>query len=171
VRGTDSASAIARITALRSLTLAALLPLVPLLAGCPGRTNVFQGTQHLTLEPTAAGNFWGYTFTNFSESIDASKKVHLLDLSVSSSSGEFSWASSVTGAASPDMSEIIVTKSSFAGVGGSTAFDIVDTGDLRPLFPQDNSFRLYWTVDFAPTLAQSYPEGVVLTLNYTIEID
>jgi hypothetical protein len=156
---------------LRLRTLVALLPLVPFVAGCPGRTNVVHGTQHLTLEPTAGGNFSGYTGTTWSESIDASKKVHLLDLSVSSSSGEFSWASSATGSATPDMTQVLVTKPSFAGVGGSTSFDIVDTGDLRSLFPDANSFRMYWALEFAPTLTQPYPQGVTVTLDYTLEVD
>ncbi len=160
--------------ALRFRRLAGLLPpvaLVALIAGCPGRTDVLQTSQHLTLQPSPGGTFNGYTGTSFDHSIDQSKRVHLLDLTMSSSTGEFSWASSVTGSASSDMSEVIVTKSSLESATGTTSFDIVDTGDLRSLFPSGNSFRIYWSVAFASAFAQAYPDGVVVTLNYTIEID
>jgi hypothetical protein len=154
---------------LRLLLLAVLLAVG---TGCPGLTNVIQATQHLTISPIVAGGYFdGYTGTTFSEGIDRSKKVHLLGLTVSSSTGEFSWVSSVKGAANDTMTEVIVDKPSFAGAKGTTDLDVVDTGDLRSLFPEGNSFRLYWAVNYAPTLAQQYPNGVTVTFTYTIEIE
>jgi hypothetical protein len=155
------------------LRLFALAALLAVATGCPGRTNVIQATQHLTISPIVAGGYFdGYTGTTFSQGIDPNKKVRLLALTVSSSTGEFSWVGSVTGAANNTMTEVIVDKSSFAGVKGTTDLDIVDTGDLRSLFPAEgNSFRLYWAVNYAPTLAQQYPDGVTVTFTYTIEIE
>jgi hypothetical protein len=154
------------------LRLFALAVLLAVATGCPGRTNVIQATQHLTLSPVIPGGYFdGYTGTSFSGSIDPSKQVHLLGLSVSSSTGDFSWAGSLTGAANNTMTEVIVNKPSFAGATGTTQLDIVDTGDLRSLFPQGNSFRVYWAFQYAPTIAQQYPNGVTVTFNYTIEVE
>lgn len=154
------------------LRLFALAALLAVATGCPGRTNVFQGTQHLTISPIVPGGYFdGYTGTSFSQSIDPTKQVHLLGLTVSSSTGEFSWAGSLTGAADDTMTKVIVNKPSFAGAKGTTDLDIVDTGDLRSLFPEGNSFRIYWAFQYAPTIAQQYPNGVTLTFTYTIEID
>jgi hypothetical protein len=154
---------------LRLFVIAALLAIA---TGCPGRTNIIQATQHLTVQPIiAGGSFVGYTGTTFSQSIDPTKKVHLLGLTVASSSGEFSWAGSLEGAADDSMSEVIVKKPSFAGAKGTTDLDIVDTGDLRKLFPEGNSFRLYWALNYAPSLAQQYPNGVNVTFTYTIEVE
>jgi hypothetical protein len=154
------------------LRLFALAALLAVATGCPGRTNIIQATQHLTIQPIIAGGaFNGYTGTSWSESIDSNKKVHLLGLTISSSTGEFSWAGSVTGAANDAMTEVIVDKSSFAGSKGTTDLNIVDTGDLRSLFPSGNSFKLYWAFDYAPSLAQQYPNGVTVTFTYTIEIE
>jgi len=154
------------------LRLFALAALLAVATGCPGRTNIIQATQHLTLTPIVpGGGFTGYTGTSFSEGIDPSKKVHLLGLTVASSTGEFSWAGSLTGAANQTMTEVIVDKPSFAGAKGTTDLDIVDTGDLRSLFPEGNSFKLYWAFDYAPSIAQQYPNGVTVTFTYTIEIE
>jgi hypothetical protein len=154
---------------LRLFVLAALLALA---TGCPGRTNVFQATQHLTLSPVVAGGYFdGYTGTSWSQGIPPDKKVHLLGLTMSSSTGEFSWAGSLMGAADQSMSELIVEKTSFAGAKGTTDIDIVDTGDLHQLFPNGDSFKLYWAFNYAPTIAQQYPNGVTVTFTYTIEIE
>jgi hypothetical protein len=154
------------------LRLFALAALLAVATGCPGRTNIIQATQHLSISPiVAGGSYDGYTGTTFSEGIDPSKKVHLLGLTVSSSTGEFSWAGSLTGAANETMSQVIVNKPSFAGAKGTTDLNIVDTGDLRSLFPEGNSFRVYWAFDYASTLAQQYPNGVTVTFTYTIEIE
>ncbi|HTQ43647.1 MAG TPA: hypothetical protein VMI75_12880 [Polyangiaceae bacterium] len=154
------------------LRLFALAALLAVATGCPGRTNIIQATQHLSISPiVAGGSFDGYTGTTFSEGIPTGKKVHLLGLTVSSSTGEFSWAGSLTGAANDAMTEVIVNKPSFAGVKGTTDLDIVDTGDLRSLFPEGNSFRLYWDFNYASTLAQQYPNGITVTFTYTIEIE
>jgi hypothetical protein len=155
-----------------TLRLFALAAVLALATGCPGRTNIFQATQHLTLKPVIPGGYFnGYTGTSFSESIDPHKKVRLLGLSISSSSGEFSWAGSVRGAANDTMTEVIVDKPSFAGAKGTTDLDIVDTGDLRRLFPSGNSFKLYWAFNYAPEPAQQYPDGVTVTFTYTIELE
>jgi len=154
------------------LRLFALAALLAVATGCPGRTNIVQATQHLSISPVVAGGYYdGYTGTTFSEGIPTGKQVHLLGLTVSSSTGEFSWAGSLTGAANQTMSEVIVDKPSFAGAKGTTDLDIVDTGDLRSLFPEGNSFRVYWAFNYAPTLAQQYPNGVTVTFTYTIEIE
>lgn len=154
---------------LRLFLIAALLALA---TGCPGRTNIFQASQHLTLQPVIAGGYFnGFTGTSWSEGIPAGKKVHLLSLTMSSSTGEFSWAGSLVGAANESMSEVIVEKQSFVGAKGTTDIDVVDTGDLHQLFPEGNSFKLYWAFDYAPQLQQQYPNGVTVTFTYTIEIE
>lgn len=154
------------------LRLFALAALLAVATGCPGRTNIVQATQHLTITPIIPGGYFnGYTGTSWSQSIDSSKKVHLLGLTVSSSTGEFSWAGSVEGAANDTMTEVIVDKSSFAGAKGTVDLDVVDTGDLRSLFPEGNSFKLYWAWNYAPEILQQYPDGVTVTLTYTIEIE
>ncbi len=154
---------------LRLFVIAALLAIA---TGCPGRTNIIQATQHLTLSPVIAGGYFdGYTGTSWSQGIPPDKKVHLLGLTLSSSTGEFSWAGSLMGAADQSMSEVIVEKQSFAGAKGTTDIDIVDTGDLHKLFPDGSSFKLYWAFDYAPALQQQYPNGVTVTFTYTIEIE
>ncbi len=154
---------------LRLFVLAALLAVA---TGCPGRTNIFQASQHLTLQPVIAGGYFnGFTGTSWSQGIPAGKQVHLLSLTMSSSTGEFSWAGSLVGAADQSMSQVIVEKQSFAGAKGTTDIDVVDTGDLHKLFPEGNSFKLYWAFDYAPEIAQQYPDGVTVTFTYTIEIE
>ncbi|HEX8791647.1 MAG TPA: hypothetical protein VF765_11905 [Polyangiaceae bacterium] len=154
------------------LRLIVLAALIALFTGCPGRTNILQASQHLTLQPVIAGGYFqGFTGTSWSEGIPPDKKVHLLSLTMTSSTGEFSWAGSLEGAADESMSKVIVEKQSFAGAKGTTDIDVVDTGDLHALFPQGNSFKLYWVFDYAPTLAQQYPNGVTVTFTYTIEIE
>lgn len=154
------------------LRLFVLATLLALATGCPGRTNIFQATQHLTLQPVIAGGYFdGFTGTSWSEGIPPDKKVHLLGLTMSSSTGEFSWAGSLVGAADQSMSEVIVQKPSFAGAKGTTDIDVVDTGDLHKLFPDGNSFKLYWAFNYAPAIQQQYPNGVTVTFTYTIEIE
>jgi hypothetical protein len=154
---------------IRLVLLAALLVLSN---GCFGRTNMVSATQHLTIAPVTAGGFYsGWSGTTFSQSIPANKQVRLVSVTATSSTGEFTWASSLKGAAQPDMSELIVAKSSFEGAKGTTDIDVVDTGDLRSLFPDGNSFRLYWEFEYAPTLTQAYPDGVTVAVTYTIEVE
>ena len=154
---------------LRLIVLAALIALA---TGCPGRTNILQASQHLTLQPVIAGGYFdGFTGTSWSEGIPPDKKVHLLSLTMTSSTGEFSWAGSLVGAADQSMSQVIVEKQSFVGAKGTTDIDVVDTGDLHKLFPQGNSFKLYWAFNYAPEIAQQYPNGVTVTFTYTIEIE
>jgi hypothetical protein len=141
-------------------------------AGC-GRTNEYQGTQHLTIQP-AAGCFTGYSQTNFGDSIDPTVSVHLLQVSLTSSSGEFSWASSVTGSAPATgtaAGPMLVSRTSFLDAQNPTDLDIDDSGDIRPLFPDEHTFRITWAFACAPTLTQAYPQGVTVTVAYTLELD
>ncbi len=152
-----------------ALLLAALLALSP---GCLGRLDTFSTTQQVMVSPITPGGYYtNWSQTTFSQSIDPGKQVHLVGVTLSSSTGEFSWLSSFEGAADVDLTQVIVRKTSFADAGGTTSLDVVDTGNLRSLFPTGNSFRLYWYVVFAPTLAQAYPDGVTVTVTYTIEVD
>jgi hypothetical protein len=157
-----------------TLRLFALAAVLALATGCPGRMNVIQVTEHMVIgqsDMIAGGYYDGYSGTSFSPGIPSNKKVRLLGLKASSSSGEFSWVDSVTGAADNAMTEVVVDKSSFAGASGTTELDVVDTGDLRGLMPDSNSFKLYWALNYAPSFTQAYPDGVTVTLTYTIEIE
>jgi len=149
----------------------ALVVLATALTGCPGRTADNQVTQHMTIQPSPAGYYVGYSGTTFSQTIPSGKQVHLLSATITSSSGEFSWASSLTGTGGDSAgAPVIVSKASFAGAQGTTDLDVVDTGDLLPLFPTQD-FKVYWLIDFAGMQAQSYPNGVDLTVTYELEID
>jgi hypothetical protein len=149
----------------------ALALLLALSYGCGGRTNVLSTTQHITVAPVAGGSYTGYDTTTFSQSLPPNTPVHLLGVTASSSTGEFSWVSSlkVTAPDNPDVT--IISKASFAEAQGSTDLDVVDTGDLRSLFPTGNSFRLDWFVAYASALAQPYPDGVTITVTYSFRLD
>lgn len=148
------------------LALAALA-----LAGCPGRTTTNQMTQHITLTPAASGYYVGYSGTTFSQQIPTNKQVHLLSVTLTSSTGEFTWAASLVGSAGQTAGgPVLVSKTSFAGAGASTDLDVVDTGDLLPLYPTQD-FAMYWQIDFAPELAQSYPDGIDVTVHYVLDIE
>jgi hypothetical protein len=152
--------------------LTAGLLAVSLLA-CPGQTTVNQVTQHVQVSPVLGGGTWtGYTGTTFGETIPSSKKVTLLSATVSSSSGEFSFAGSLTGATAPDGGgEVLVQKATFTGATSPTPLEIMDTGDLLPLFPNQD-FRIYWTMQFMPDASeQAYPNGIELTFTYSIQIE
>jgi hypothetical protein len=141
-------------------------------SGCFGRTNVGSTTQHISLPPLmAGGGYTGYTGTSFSPSIDATKQVHLVGVTVSASSGDFSWASSMTGSAEPGQTRVLVSKSDFGEAEGTTALDVIDKSDLRSLFTDGSSFRVYWSILYAQTLAQQYPDGITITVTYTVEVD
>jgi hypothetical protein len=117
------------------------------------------------------GTYIGYSGTSFSQSIPAGKEVHLLSATISSSTGEFSWASSLVGSASQsEGAQVIVQKSSFEGASGTTDLDVVDTGNLVPLFQDGSSIRVYWILQFSDSPAQSYPNGVTVTFDYQFEI-
>jgi hypothetical protein len=141
------------------------------LLGCPGRTTTNQVSQSVTVQPLPSGYFAGFSGTTFSQTIPSNKQVHLLSATITSSSGEFTWASSLTGTAGdgPD-APVVVSKTSFAGAGATTDLDVVDTGDLLPLFPTQD-FKVYWLIDFAGTLTQSYPNGIDLTVTYELDIE
>jgi hypothetical protein len=143
------------------------------LAGCPGEQTINQISQHLDIQQVLpGGTYIGYSGTSFSQSIPAGKEVHLLSATISSSSGEFSWASSLVGSASQsEGAQVIVQKSSFEGASSPTDLDVVDTGNLVPLFQSgDTSIRVYWILQFSDSPAQSYPNGVTVTFNYEFEI-
>ncbi len=142
------------------------------LAGCPGEQTINQVSQHMDIQQVLpGGTYIGYTGTSFSESIPAGKQVHLLSATVASSSGEFSWATSLVGSASQsEGAQIIVQKQSFSGDKSPTDLDIVDTGDLLPLFGTSQDIKIYWILQFSDNPAQSYPNGVTLTFSYQLEI-
>jgi hypothetical protein len=149
-----------------------LVATILLFSGCFGRTNVLSTTQHISLPALmAGGGYTGYTGTSFSPSIDSTKQVHLVGVTVSASSGDFSWASSMTGTAQPDGTRVLVSKSDFGEAPGTTSLDVVDKSDLRTLFTDGSSFRVYWNIAYAPTLAQQYPDGITVTVTYTVEVD
>ena len=154
------------------VTTLALAFLAGALVGCPGLKTVNEVDQHVSLQPTAGGYWLGYTSTKFSQTIPSNKTVHLLSATLTSSTGEFSWATSLTGAAGQtEGSTVIMSKSSFADAQtqATTNLDVVDTGDLLPLFPTQD-FRLYWLIEYSPSLAQAYPNGIDLTFSYQLEI-
>lgn len=139
---------------------------------CPGQQTINKLTQHVTIPQVLPGGvFSGYTDTTFGESLPKGKQVHLLSATMASSSGEFSWAASLVGSASPNPdSEMVVEKTSFSGATNPTDLDIVDKGDLTALFPDTQNFKVYWELAFAGQPAQSYPNGVEVTFTYEVEI-
>ncbi len=142
-----------------------------LLTACPGIKNVNPFTQHITLQPLAGGSYSGYSRTTFGQRIPAGKKLYLRSATITSSTGEFTWATSLTGAASPDAgAQVLVSKPSFEGAERTTELDVVDTGDILPLYP-DQDFRVYWSLQYASTLTQAYPDGVTLDVTYELEMD
>jgi hypothetical protein len=157
---------------LRSLAMpVALSILAGALLGCPGRTTTNQVSQTLNVQPLAGGYYMGFSGTTFSQSIPSGKQVHLLSATITSSSGDFSWASSLTGTGGDTtQAPVIVSKASFDGAGSTTDLDVVDTGDLLPLFP-DQDFKVYWLINFTSALTQSYPNGVELTLTYELDVE
>jgi hypothetical protein len=159
----------ARLCAPAKLAAAPLLAVT--LLGCPGRTTTNQMTQHISLTPLPAGWYAGYSGTTFSQKIPSDKHVHLLSATLTSSTGEFSWASSLVGSAGQAAGgPVIVSKASFAGAGATTDLEIDDTDDLLPLYPTQD-FAMYWQIDFSAELAQAYPNGIEVTVNYVLDIE
>jgi hypothetical protein len=146
--------------------------LLSCLAGCPGEQTINHLTEHLTLsELPVGGTFTGYTDTQFSQGVPAGKQVHLLSATLSSSSNEFSWATSLVGSSADNESgTIIIEKTSFSGAKSPADLDVVDTGDLLKLFPNTQNFRVYWAIQFSDHPAMSYPNGITLTFDYEVEI-
>ncbi len=143
---------------------------VACLTGCPGEQTINHLSQTLTINPIqSGGQFIGYTRTTFSPGIPAGKHVHLLSATVTSSSGEFSWVSSMVATAEMSDAPILLEKTSFTGATSPADLDVVYTGDLVP-FSSDNSITIYWTLDYAASQARSYPNGVELTFDYEAEI-
>jgi hypothetical protein len=139
-------------------------------ASCGGRTNQYSGTQHLTIASVAPGGSWsGYSQTTFQDSIPSDKTVHLLSVTFTSSSGEFSWLSSTAG--STPSGQQIVSLASMQGITGVANLDVDFLGDLRPLFVDDHTVRMNWDEQFAQEIAQRYPNGLTITVSYTLEID
>jgi hypothetical protein len=143
------------------------------LAGCPGQQTLNKVSEHLTISDVIpGGTFIGYSGTSFSQAIPSNKKVTLLSATITSSSGEFSWAQSLVGTASQtEGSPIILQKASFSGASSPTDMDVVDTGNLLPLFPDPQDIRIYWVLQFASSPAQSYPDGVTVTFDYELQIE
>jgi hypothetical protein len=157
----------------RARSAAPLALLLVAVAGCPGRTNINEVTQHLQVQVVPGDSYTGYTGTTFGAAIDPGKKIYLRAASVTSSSGEFSWITALTGSSPPDTgSELIVSRASFEGVTGGTAdLTVDDTKDLHPFYPDGQNFRVYWAWIFPPNPAQTYPNGVTLTFSYTIDVE
>jgi hypothetical protein len=141
-------------------------------AGCPGRTNINEVTQHLQVQVVPGDVYAGYTGTTFGAAIDPGKKIYLRAASVTSSSGEFSWISSMTGTSPPDTgAHLLISRASFQGAAATADLDVDDTQDLHELYPDGKNFRVYWQWDFTPNPAQSYPNGLTLTFSYTIDVE
>jgi hypothetical protein len=156
----------------RARSAAPLALLLAAIAGCPGRQNINTVTQHLDIQVIPGDSYSGYTGTTFGEAIDKGKKIYLREASVTSSSGEFSWASSMTGTSPPDTgSKLLISRVSFEGAKATADLQVDDTTDLHSLYPDGQNFRVYWAWDFTTNPAQSYPNGITLTFSYTIDIE
>jgi hypothetical protein len=138
-------------------------------ASCGGMTNQFSGTQHLTIASVVPGGTWtGYSETTFQDSIPAGKTVHLTSVTLTSSSGEFSWLSSTQGA-TPSGTQV-VSLSSMEKITGPATLNIDYTGDLRSELVNANTVRINWNEQFAQSV-KPYPDGLTVTVAYTIELD
>jgi hypothetical protein len=139
-------------------------------SGCPGRTDHYQGVQHLSVEPIVpGGSFADYTETTFGDAIDPNKQVYLLNVSVSADPPEFSWIANVTG--STPGGQPLLSKPSFDGAVNPVQLQVLDSGDIRPLFPDEHTFRINWEGNYTPSPEQTYPNGVELTITYTLQIE
>jgi hypothetical protein len=137
---------------------------------CGGLTNQYTGTQHLTIQSVVPGGAWsGWSQTTFQDSINTSHSVHVLSVTVNSSSDEFSWLQSANGTA--PSGQLIVSTPPGADGMKSIPLDVDFTGDVRPLFVDSHTVKLDWAIQFADQLAQSYPEGLTLTVTYVIGLD
>jgi hypothetical protein len=140
------------------------------ITSCGGLTDAYTSTQHLQIPAITPGATWSETdTTTFEYSVPAGKTVHLLSVSLTSSTGEFSWLASVS--ASAPSGQPLASMSSMESTQGAVAMSIEFDGDLVPLMLSPNSLEIYWNVQFAPTLAQSYPDGATLTVTYSIQSD
>jgi hypothetical protein len=137
---------------------------------CGGLTNQYTGTQHLTIQSLSPGGSWsGWSQTTFQDSINTSHAVHVLSVTVESSSGEFSWLQSAAGTA--PSGQLIVSTPPGADGMKSVPLDVDFTGDVRPLFVDSHTVKLDWAIQFADQLTQSYPDGLTLTVTYVIGLD
>jgi hypothetical protein len=140
------------------------------LTSCGGITDVYTATQHLQLQGIAAGGTFGIAdTTTFEYSVPAGKTVHLVSVSLTSSTGDFSWLASVSGAA--PSGQPLASAMSMESITGAASMNIEFEGDLVPLMLSPNSLEVDWNAQFAPTLAQSYPDGVTVTVTYSIQSD
>jgi hypothetical protein len=156
----------------RAASTLPLALLVAAVAGCPGRTNIVSVTQHLSVQPVPGDSFAGYTSTTFGESIDSGKKIYLRDATVTSSSGEFSWLGSMSATTPADQGgTLVLSRASFAGTSATADLDINYKGDLHPFYPDGQHFVIDWAWDFTDSFAQSYPNGLTLTFNYTLDVE
>lgn len=147
-----------------------LLALAMATAGCGGLTNQYTGTQHLTIQSVIPGGSWtGYSETTFQDSLPSGKSVHLLDVTLTSSTGEFSWLDSSSGTA--PSGQQIVSLSPMEGITGTANLNVDYTGDLRPLMVDSHTVKMNWDEQFAPTVTHSYPNGITVTVSYTIELE
>jgi hypothetical protein len=152
-------------------SIGTVVALTTSLAACPGEQTINKVSQTLTIQQVeAGGGFTGFTGTSFSPAIPSGKKVTLLSATLTSSSGEFSWITSLVGTPTMSDAPILVEKTSFAGATSPTDLTVGYTGDLMPFYPTQD-VRVYWTLQFAPTLTQSYPNGVQLTFSYELQIE
>jgi hypothetical protein len=136
---------------------------------CGGMTDVYTGTQHLQIPAIGAGGTWtGWSETTFEESIPQGKSVHLLGVTLTSSTGDFSWLASASG--STPSGQPIASLGSMESITGPAYMNVEYDGNLVPLMVDPNTIRMNWSEQFAPTLAQSYPDGITVTVTYSIEL-
>jgi len=140
------------------------------LSSCGGMTDVFTGTQHLQIPAVNAGGTWtGWAATTFEDSVPQGKKVRLLGVSLASSTGDFSWLASSSGSA--PSGQPIVSLGSMESITGPAYMNVEYDGDLVPLMVNPNTIRMNWSEQFAPTIAQSYPDGITVTVTYSIQFE
>ncbi len=137
---------------------------------CGGLTDAYTSTQHLQIPAISPGATWSESdTTTFEYSVPAGKSVHLLSVSLTSSTGDLSWLASLS--ASAPSGQPLASVTSMGSTTGTTAMNIEFDGDLVPLMLSPNALEIDWNVQFAPTLPQSYPDGATLTVTYTIQTD
>jgi len=138
-------------------------------SACGGMTNQFSGTEHLTIASVVPGGTWsGYSETTFQDSIPAGKTVHLTSVTLTSSSGEFSWLSSTVGSTPSGVQ--VVSLSAMEKITGPATLNIDFTGDLRADLVDAHTVRINWNEQFAENVKE-YPDGLTVTVSYTIELD
>jgi len=87
-------------------------------------------------------------------------------VTLTSSTGDFSWLASSS--ASTPSGQPLVSLGSMESITGPAFMNVEYDGNLVPLMVNPNSIQINWSGQFAPTIAQTYPDGITVTVTYSL---